>query len=298
VRISPDGTRLLLGITDQESNDIWIWDLERETLRRLTFAPGSDSLAFWTPDSRRIIYTSDRAGVLNLYSQAADGTGTADRLTTSVNQQFPSSISPDGTLVVGFENLPKASSQLATGASTQVRLYPLTGGASRSGSDPSSSTSPARVEPPAQTLFEGTWAEFSPNGRYLAYVGGDPGQPEVYVRPFPHVDNGRWQISAAGGTRPTWARSGRELFYLDVSNTLTSVPVQTSGSTFKAGKPTKVFDAKYSTPYPPRSYDVSPDGKRFLMLKDSAAGDPNATPPSMVVVQHWFEELKQLVNGK
>jgi serine/threonine-protein kinase len=154
------------------------------------------------------------------------------------------------------------------------------------------------VEPPAQTLFEGTWAEFSPNGRYLAYVGGDPGQPEVYVRPFPHVDNGRWQISAAGGTRPTWARSGRELFYLDVSNTLTSVPVQTSGSTFKAGKPTKVFDAKYSTPYPPRSYDVSPDGKRFLMLKDSAAGDPNATPPSMVVVQHWFEELKQLVNGK
>ena len=99
-RISPDGTRLLLGITDQESNDIWIWDLERETLRRLTFAPGSDSLALWTPDGRRIIFTSDRAGVLNLYSQAADGTGAADRLTTSANQQFPSSISPDGTLVV------------------------------------------------------------------------------------------------------------------------------------------------------------------------------------------------------
>jgi serine/threonine-protein kinase len=103
-RISPDGTRLLLGINDQESNDIWIWDFERETLRRLTFASGSDALAFWTPDSRRIIYTSDRTGVLNLYSQAADGTGEADRLTTSANQQFPSSISPDGTLVVGLKN--------------------------------------------------------------------------------------------------------------------------------------------------------------------------------------------------
>ena len=118
------------------------------------------------------------------------------------------------------------------------------------------------------------------------------------MRPFPQVDSGRWQISTTGGTRPAWARSGRELFYLDASNTLTAVPVQTSGSTFSAGKPAKVFDARYSTPFPPRSYDVSADGQRFLMLKDSAAGDPNATPASMVVVEHWFEELKQRVNGK
>ncbi len=88
------------------------------------------------------------------------------------------------------------------------------------------------------------------------------------MRPFPQVDSGRWQISTTGGTRPAWARSGRELFYLDASNTLTAVPVQTSGSTFSAGKPAKVFDAKYSTPFPPRSYDVSagrqavPDAQR------------------------------------
>jgi len=118
------------------------------------------------------------------------------------------------------------------------------------------------------------------------------------VRPFPHVDSGRWQISTKGGTRPVWARSGRELFYLDASNTLTVVPVRTSGSTFSAGKPAKVFDAKYSTVLPPRSYDVSADGTRFLMLKDSAAGEPHATPASMVVVEHWFEELTQRVNGR
>ena len=75
------------------------------------------------------------------------------------------------------------------------------------------------------------------------------------------------------------------------------MPVQTSGSTLSAGKPAKVFDAKYSTLFPPRLYDVSADGKRFLMLKDSAAGDPKATPASMVVVEHWFEELKQRMNG-
>ena len=154
-RISPDGTRLLLGITDQESNDIWIWDLERETLRRLTFAPGSDSLARWTPDGRRIIFTSDRAGVLNLYSQAADGTGAAERLTTSANQQFPSSISPDGTLVVGFETIvplrPRPSWRPAL--TWRVRSYPMR----------------PREPAAAQTLFDGAWAEFSPNGRYLAY---------------------------------------------------------------------------------------------------------------------------------
>jgi serine/threonine-protein kinase len=296
VRLSPDGTRVLLGITDRESNDIWIWDLERETLRRVTFAPGSDSLAFWTPDSRRIIFTSDRSGVLNLYSQAADGTAEADRLTTSANQQFPSSISPDGTLVVGFESLSiAASTQMAPGAALRVRLYPMAGLASRPGPGTSPSTRPS---PPAQTLFDGVWAEFSPNGRYLAYQFDEPPPSEIYVRPFPQVDSGRWQISTNGGTRPTWSRSGRELFYLDATNTLTAVPVDTSGSTFSAGKPAKVFDARYSTPFPPRPYDVSADGKRFLMLKDSAAGDPNAPPVRMVLVQNWFEELKQRVSGK
>ena len=80
--------------------------------------------------------------------------------------------------------------------------------------------------------------------------------------------------------------------------TLIGVPVRTSGSTFSIGSPAKVFDTKYAEPNPARHYDVSADGQRFLMIKDSAAGDPNATPASMVVVEHWFEELKQRMNGK
>jgi serine/threonine-protein kinase len=108
----------------------------------------------------------------------------------------------------------------------------------------------------------------------------------VYVRPFPHVDRGVWKVSREGGTRAVWARNGRELFYLDGLKTLTAVPVDTTGPTFSAGTPAKVFDAaRYSSWYPPRNYDVSPDGQRFLMIKDGP-------PAQLIVVQHLFEELK------
>ena len=113
------------------------------------------------------------------------------------------------------------------------------------------------------------------------------------MRPFPKVDSGHWQVSTGGGTRAVWARNGRELFYFDGSKTFTAVPVQTSGPTFIVGSPVKVFDTTpYYTQNPSRAYDVSPDGQRFLMIKNGAAGDPNATEASMVVVEHWFEELK------
>jgi serine/threonine-protein kinase len=241
----------------------------------LTFSPSYEGLSIWTPDSRRIVFTSDRSGVVNLYIQAADGTGAVDRLTTTANPQYPSSITPDGTLVIGFENESKGE---------RVLLFAL----ARSDSQPR----------PDDTLFDGAWPEFSPDGRYVAYQSRESGRNEVYVRPFPQVDSGRWQISMAGGTRPVWARSGRELFYIDASRALTAVQVQTSGSTFSAATPSKLFDAgKYSMPFPPRHYDVSADGERFLMVKD-AAGDSNEPPASMVVVEHWFEELEQLVNGK
>jgi serine/threonine-protein kinase len=156
------------------------------------------------------------------------------------------------------------------------------------------------VEPLAETRFKGSFAEVSPNGRYLAYQSNESGRIEVYVRSFPQVERGRWQISTGGATRPVWARSGRELFYLDESGALTGLPVRTSGPTFIAGISEKVFDTRYAEPNPARHYDVSPDGQRFLMIKNSAGGDPNATPASMVVVEHWFEELKRLVptNGK
>jgi serine/threonine-protein kinase len=282
-RLSPDGTRVAVEVYDQNA-DIWIWDLARDSFRRLTFDPAGEGMAVWTPDGQQILYMSTRSGVSNVYRQNADGSGTVDRLVTSAIPQWPTSITPDGTYLAGFDLLPRTN--------TDVVFFPLTHPMLRAASGPAHGVSPA---PSADMRFKGGFADFSPNGRYVAYWSRESGRDEIYVRPFPSVDSGRWQVSTAGGTRPTWARSGRELFYLDSSNRLTSVLVSTSGPTFSAGKPTTVFDTKYVESNPSRHYDVSADGQRFLMIKDSAAGDPTATPASMVVVLNWFEELKQRV---
>jgi len=296
-RLSPDGTRVAAEIYD-ESTDVWIWDFARETLRRLTFdSPGAgagmgNGMSVWTPDSRQIIFESGRTGMRSVYKQAADGTGTVNRLSTSANPQWPTSITSDGTWLSGFEQVPRTV--------PNIFFLPLTRAVVRPGSNPASGVSQSAVEPLAETRFKGSMADFSPNGRYFAYQSEESGRSEIYVRPFPRVDNGRWQVSTAGGTRPVWARSGRELFYLDASNALAAVPVGTSGPTISIGSPAKVFDANYAEQNPSRHYDVSADGQRFLMLKASATGDPNATPASMVVVLNWLEELKQRVptNGK
>jgi hypothetical protein len=156
-----------------------------------------------------------------------------------------------------------------------------------------------RAEMLIQTTFNEENAEISPDGNWLAYQSNESGQDQIYVRPFPKIDGGRWQISTAGGSRPLWARSGRELFYLDGNRVLMAVPVRTTPS-FSAGNPSKVFDTRYAVPQTGRTYDVSPDGRRFLMIKESATSDQNAnaTPASMVVVLNWFEELKRLVPTK
>ena len=287
-RLSPDGTRIAAEIYDQ-STDIWIWDFARETLRRLTFDSGGNGMAVWTPDGRQIIFESNRAGMPSVYKQAADGSGTVDRLSTSATPQWSHSITPDGTWVAGVDRPPRTAAN--------VIFLPLTRDVVRAGSNPAAGVSQSPVEPLAETKFRGQVPNFSPNGRYIAYQSDESGRYEIYIRPFPRVANGRWQVSTAGGTRPVWARSGRELFYLDASNALTAVPVGISESTISIGSPAKLFDTKYAEPNPSRHYDVSADGQRFLMLK-ATTGDPNATPVSMVLVEHWFEELKQRVNGK
>jgi serine/threonine-protein kinase len=284
-RLSPDGSRVALEIRDQES-DIWIWDLARRTLTRLTFDPAIDLLPVWTPDSRRIIFGSARTGTQNLYWHAADGTGGDERLTTSANVQGATSVTPDGTYIIGFEVFPKTIPDI-------VRI-PLGDRAS----NPATGAQAQPAQRPSEVLVQTPYAEFnaeiSPDGRFLAYQSSESGQIEVYVRPYPKVNDGRWQVSTGGGTRPAWARDGRELFFVDLTNTLMSVSVQTSGSTFSAGTPAKVFDTKYAMPVVFRGYDISPDGRRFLMIKEGTS-DEKATPASLVVVERWFDELKQRV---
>ena len=280
-RLSPDGTRIVVDIKDRQT-DVWIWDFARETLTRLTLDKGTYPV--WTPDGRRVVFGIMRAAAQNLYARAADGTGTVDQLSTSANGQVPSSVTLDGTRVVGYEFAPKTGRDIV--------MVPLSNPARGPGTGPPPGASPSQGEPLVQTSFDELNGEISPDGRYLAYQSNESARFEVYVRPFPHVDGGRWQISTGGGTRPAWARTGRELFYLDDADMLAAVPVQTSRPAFSAGKPARVLDTRYAAPQIRRTYDVSPDGQRFLMIKENSAGDPNATPASLIVILNWFEDLK------
>ena len=152
-----------------------------------------------------------------------------------------------------------------------------------------------RVTPLLQTKFDELNGIVSPDGRWLAYESNSSGRSEIYVRPFPNVGGSQEQVSTAGGTKPLWARSGKELFYVGADGTLLRVPVEASGATWNAGTATKLLEGRYYTRsgYWPHG-DVSPDGQRFLMIK-APGTDASAAPPALIVVQHWDEELKRLV---
>jgi eukaryotic-like serine/threonine-protein kinase len=276
-RLSPDGTRVALSSLDEES-DLWIWDLRRATLTRLTLDPALDWFPTWTLDGRRIVFSSNRGGQSSLWWQAADGTGAAERLTTSSHVQFVTGITPDGTAVLFSEAASTMSVHLL-----QLALYGT-----------------RRVTPLLETRFDERNGIVSPDGRWLAYQSNSSGSFEIYVRPFPNVGGGQWQVSMAGGTRPLWARSGKELFYVGADRALLRVRVEASGATWNAGTPMKLLEGRYYTgdgASGGRAYDVSLDGQRFLMIK-APGTDAGAAPPALIVVQHWFEELKRLVPTK
>jgi len=187
LRLAPDGTRIALASLDQEY-DLWIWDLRRASLTRLTLDPGQDIFPVWTPDSQRVIFSSNRGGAPNIWWQAADGTGAAERLTTSTNPQLSTGITPDGTAVLFFEVTPTMGRDLLQVALDGTR----------------------RVTPLLQTKFDELNGIVSPDGRWLAYESNSSGSFEIYVRPFPNVGGGQRQVSTAGGRQPLWARSGKE----------------------------------------------------------------------------------------
>jgi Tol biopolymer transport system component len=135
----------------------------------------------------------------------------------------------------------------------------------------------------------------SPDGRWLAYEANDSGQFNIYVRPFPNVSSGYWQVSTDGGTRPLWARNSQELFFLDGRGAVMRVGVA-QGPTWAATAPSKLFEGRYGAAagQTGRTYDIAPDGKRFLMIK-AVGADQTAAPSSLIVVQNWLQELKRLV---
>jgi serine/threonine-protein kinase len=284
-RISPDGTRVALDVRDQE-NDIWVWDLLQSNITRVTKHEGIDRLPVWAADGQFLFFSSNREGTPVIFRQRADGTGEAERLTQSSGggsvAQHPVSLSADGTELLFQQGPGIQSNDLMA-----LRV-----------DSPGKADAP-NVRPVVNTPDGDANGVFSPDGRWLAYQSNESGNWDIYVRPRRDLERGtRFTVSTGGGTQPRWARDGRELFYLSPQNEMMSVRVG-SGETWSPGKPVKLFDAAgyYTggTANPYFNYDVAKDG-RFLMIKPK--GDPageGAATTNLIVIQHWFEELKRLV---
>ena len=286
LRLSPDGRRLAMSLVDPnlEAN-IWVYEYQRETTSRFTFgAAYNNSRPVSTPDGLRLAFASDRGGrgVPNIYWQRADGTGEVQRLTESGNTQRPGSWHPNGKFLAFTETNPQGT--------FDIMILPVEG--SEAGGWKSGKPFPFLNGP----SNEGQ-AQFSPDGRWIAYTSDESGRFEVYVRPFPGP-GGKWQISANGGLWPVWSPKGKELFYEEVSDSKIMVAAYTaSGSAFQAEKPRPW--ASNSMPLVQSSglpFDVSPDGKRLAVLLKTP--DPSQTAAKEDKITFFFnfpDELRRII---
>jgi Tol biopolymer transport system component len=267
VALSPDGLQAAIQI-EEGAAGLWIYDFPRATLTRLTSGTDSSQLPAWTPDGKRVVYRGTRLGVRNLFWKPADAATEEERLTTDAENATPGSWSRDG----------KRLAFTAQTGDTGADIWTLSLEDNR------------KVQVFLNTPADERGPQFSPDGRWLAYVSNESGRDDIYVQPF-QGPRRKWHISTEGGSQPRWARSGRELYYRS-GDKMMAVDI-TNGPSFVAGSPRVLFEAPFAT-YGNNlmSYDVAPDGQRFLGIRDI-----NPDPPSnqINVVLNWTEELKLLV---
>ena len=212
--LSPDGREIAMTVEGASWN-IWVYHLDRGTLTRLTFENDNRD-PLWTPDGKRVVYTSLRNGLYGLYWRPADGSGPEELLSASKNWVFANSWSADGRFLAFGEQDPKTG--------FDILILPVGGD--------------RKPYPFVRSSFREWFGEFSPDGRWIAYESNESGRSEVYLRPFPGP-GGKWQVSTEGGARPEWSRDGRELFYFE-SDRIMRVTVD-SGHALAVGRPELLF---------------------------------------------------------
>jgi Tol biopolymer transport system component/predicted Ser/Thr protein kinase len=259
ISLSADGTRVAYTAEEQGNPDVWIFDLNRSVRRKATTSPTFDALPRWAPSGKEFAFSSFRSGTTNgVFIQPADGTAEPKRMAPNTLADFPQSWTPDGKALMFLRTVPQTGYDLwiarrkADGSFEEAATW-------------------------LQTPFNEYNANFSPDGRYVLYTSNESGHAEVYIRAFPGRGDSQ-QISSGGGEFGRWSRDGKEIFYVQGS-ALMAVPVA-------QGEPQELFRMlgleAASNRYP---YDVSPDGKRFLIGYPADA--ESAKPAAIHVVQNW-----------
>ncbi|MEO8574722.1 MAG: protein kinase [Pyrinomonadaceae bacterium] len=268
--LSKDGTKVLFGRSEgAEPGDIYLQDLSRGNMTRLTFDPSVDATSIFSPDETQVIFYSSRDGKGSFYRKPATGAGSDELVMESDGGSFPDSWSPDGKYLLYEKN---------GGAKTKIDLWllPLTG--------------EGKPFPYLETDFEEAHAQFSPDGRWIAYTSNESGKAEVYVQSFP-IGGGKWQVSTTGGDQPQWRSDGKELFYISLDRNLMAVSIG-GGSTLAVGRPEQLFQT--ITPASGVTDDrnnfvPSHDAQRFLVntLADTTSERP------LLVVLNWANDLRK-----
>jgi len=270
LRLSPDGERVAFHVNDLMQGvdvQVWVHDFVRGSTTRLTFEQ-TNQYPVWTPDGKRLIYQSttsvtDPNGTLASVAVAGSGSGQPVTLMGAGMLPVPTSVSPDGKLVIGV----RARRQTPNG--TDVWVLPLDGA--------------GKPQPFLDNRTTRGDLQFSPDGKWIAYESNESGRNEIYVVPYPGPGS-KSQVSTDGGAQPRWNRNGRELFFRSGAK-LMAVDVD-AGPAFRAGAARVLFETASI------DYDVSPDGKRFLILKPTAAvGEAG----ELHVILNWFDDLRQRV---
>jgi serine/threonine-protein kinase len=282
-RLSPAGTHVLVdNLGAGDAMQVWIYDIAQDRMAPLTFG-GVNRHAIWTPDSRHVIFMANEGGSSRIVWQAADGSGSPEVIVSE------SESSGSGVLTIPYA--------AANGVLTFAKLFPTKEtefwAIPLSSHGPSDPTTTRAAKPFLETRTADGAPELSPDGHWLAYANDDGQGREVFVRAYPGP-GGPWQVSSGGGNEPKWNPRGGELFYRQGTRMM-AVDVN-AGTAFSAGKPHQLFEGDYTPTfggYVRANYDVSSDGKNFLMLQPVTK---EQRPPNEIdVVVNWSEELKRLV---
>jgi Tol biopolymer transport system component len=272
--ISPDGSEVVFSRNIDGNRDLWLLETSRGAVRRLTFGPSDERSGTWYPDGSRIVFASNRGGPADLYQRLSSGAGEEDLLVTMPEAKQPADFSPDGRFLLFRTQHVK----------TRYDIWALEVNRRPSGElEPLNGKKPFVV---VQTNSDERDAQFSPDGKWIAYESDESGRFEVYVQPFPGPGP-KHPISTSGGAQVRWSRSGKELFYIALDSRLMAAPIRLDGErqVVAAEAPIPLFTTHVGAAANVlrQQYVVSPDGQRFLMntIKEDASTSP------ITIVQNW-----------